>query len=117
MHRFSSRSDESADLTRRTTRGHRKSTLCSTLRRPGVPACGSCNAGRADDFGAAVENLFIVRAKLAGFLQLALDHFGNIFFGSSADDLILDFAAVKEEQGGNSFDVVLGGRPRVLIHV
>ena len=112
MHRFSSRSDESADLTRRTTGGHRKRTLCSTLRRP-----TKCNAGRADDFGAAVENLCIVRAMLAGFLQLALDHFGNIFFGSSADDLILDFAAVKEEQGGNSFDVVLGGRPRVLIHV
>ena len=112
MHRFSSRSDESADLTRCTTGDHRKRTLCSTLRRP-----TECNAGRADDFVAAVENLCIVRAKLAGFLQLALDHFGDIVFGSSADDLILDFAAVKEEQGGNSFDVVLGGRLRVLIHV
>ncbi len=123
MHRFSSRSDESADLTRHTTGGHRKRNLCSTLRRPGVPACGSGapalagRAGRADDFGAAVENLCIVRAKLARFLQLALDHPGNIVFGSGADDLILDFATVKEEQGGNPLDVVLGGRFRVLIHV
>ena len=55
--------------------------------------------------------------SLVGFLQLAPDHFGDIVFGSGADDLILDFAAVKEEQGGNPFDVVLGGRFRVLIHV
>ncbi len=53
MHRFSSRSDESAGLARRT----------------GAPACGSGapalagRAGRADGFGAAVENLCMVRAK------------------------------------------------------
>jgi hypothetical protein len=62
MHRFLSRGDKSADLAR-----------------AGVPACGSeapanvlygtlrrpteCNAGRADDLVAAVENLCIVRAK------------------------------------------------------
>ena len=57
MHRFLSRSDESADLTRRATEGPRKRTLCSTLRRP-----TECNKFRADDFGAAVENLCLVRA-------------------------------------------------------
>ena len=66
MHRFSSRSDESADL--------------SALRHArGAPACGSapanvlygtlrtpteCNADRTDDFVAAVENLCIIRAEV-----------------------------------------------------
>ncbi len=58
MHRFLSRSDESADLTRRATEGPRKRTLCSTLRRP-----TERNKDREDDVGAAVENLCIVRAK------------------------------------------------------
>ena len=66
MHRFLSRSDESANLTRRATEGPRKRTLCSTLRRPGAPACGSCNKCGAhsttDDFGAAIEHLCLVRA-------------------------------------------------------
>ncbi len=63
MHRFLSRSDESADLTRRG--GTRlcgsevpANVLYGTLRRP-----TECNAVRADDCGAAVENLCIVRAK------------------------------------------------------
>jgi hypothetical protein len=66
MHRFLSRSDESADLTRRETRkrvpqGPRKRTLCSTLRRP--TECNKCGAhSTTDDFGAAVENLCLVRA-------------------------------------------------------
>ncbi len=62
MHRFSSRSDESANLTR-----------------VGAPACGSeapanvlygtlrrpteCNADRGDDFVGAVENLCMIRAR------------------------------------------------------
>ncbi len=46
MHRFSSRSDEDAGLTRRAR----------------APVCGSCNAVRVDEFVAAVENLCIVRA-------------------------------------------------------
>ena len=62
MHRFLSRSDESADLTRRGgTRlrvgGPRKRTV-GTLRRP-----TERNTGRADDFVAAVENLCIIRAR------------------------------------------------------
>ena len=44
--------------TRRATGGPRKRTLCSTLRRP-----TERNAGRTDDFVAAVENLCIFRAK------------------------------------------------------
>ncbi len=62
MHRFSSRSDESADLSARPA-----NVLYGTLRRPGVPACGSCNAVGAqrtpDDFVGAVENLCIIRAR------------------------------------------------------
>ena len=68
MHRFSSRSDERADLIRR-ARGTRlcgsapANVLYGTLRRP-----TECNAGGAqrtpDDFGAAVENLCIIRALL-----------------------------------------------------
>ncbi len=66
MHRFLSRSDESADLTRRVTRKRvpqaPANVLLSTLRRP-----TECNAVGAhsttDDCGAAVENLCIVRAK------------------------------------------------------
>ncbi len=56
MHRFSSRSGESAGLARRATEAP-ANVLLSTLRRP-----TECNAGRADDFVAAVENLCIVRA-------------------------------------------------------
>jgi len=57
MHRFSSRSDESDDLARRTTEAP-ANVLVSTLRRP-----TEWNAGRMDDFVAAVENLCIVRAN------------------------------------------------------
>ena len=63
MHRFLSRSDESADLARA---GAPANVLYGTLRRPGVPACGSRNAAGAqrtpDDFVAAVENLCIIPA-------------------------------------------------------
>ena len=73
MHRFSSRSDESGGLSAlRHARGHpfrvgpRKRTV-GTLRRPGVPACGSRNTGGAysttDDFVAAVENLCMIPAR------------------------------------------------------
>ncbi len=58
MHRFSSRSDESADLTRRATEAP-ANVLYGTLRRP-----IECNAGRADDFVAAVEDLCIIRASI-----------------------------------------------------
>ena len=57
MHRFFSRSDESADLTRRATEAP-ANVLYGTLRRP-----TECNAGRADDFVGAVENLCIIRAR------------------------------------------------------
>ena len=63
MHRFLSRSDEGAGLTRCATGGRRKRTLCSTLRRT-----TESNAVRANDFVAAVKNLGIVRAKI--FLSL-----------------------------------------------
>ncbi len=56
MHRFSLRNDESADLARRGTEAP-ANVLYGTLRRP-----TERNAGRADDFGAAVENLCIIRA-------------------------------------------------------
>ncbi len=56
MHRFSLRSDESADLIRRATEAP-ANVLYGTLRRP-----TECNAVRADDFVAAVENLCIIRA-------------------------------------------------------
>ncbi len=63
MHRFSSRSDESADLTRRATEAA-ANVLYGTLRRP-----TECNAGgaqrRPDDFVDAVENLCIIRAQEA----------------------------------------------------
>ncbi len=52
----SSRSDESADMTRRATEAP-ANVLLSTLRRP-----TEWNAVRADDFVAAVENLCIFRA-------------------------------------------------------
>ncbi len=52
MHKFSSRSDESDDLTRRATGGRRKRIHCSTLSRP-----TECNAVRVDDFVGAAENL------------------------------------------------------------
>jgi hypothetical protein len=58
MHRFFSRSDESADLTRRETEAP-ANVLYGTLRRP-----TECNAGRADDLVAAVENLCIIRAEV-----------------------------------------------------
>ena len=57
MHRFLSRSDESAGLTRRATEAP-ANVLYGTLRRP-----TECNTGRADDFVAAVENLCIIRAR------------------------------------------------------
>ena len=56
MHRFLSRSDESADLARRATEAP-ANVLYGTLRRP-----TECNAGRSDDFVGAVENLCIIRA-------------------------------------------------------
>jgi len=59
MHRFLSRSDESADLTRRATEAP-ANVLYGTLRRP-----TERNTGRADDFVAAVENLCIIRAGLS----------------------------------------------------
>ena len=73
MHRFLSRSDESADLTRAGAPACGSeapaNVLYGTLRRPGVPACGSRNTGGAqrtpDDFVAAVENLCIIRASLS----------------------------------------------------
>ncbi len=94
MHRFLSGSDESADLSAlRHARGHpfagrtRKCTLCSTLRRP-----TEWDAVRADDFGAAVENLCLVRAEsliedFQNFFELLLNfgkglcliHFGGLF--------------------------------------
>jgi len=57
MHRFSSRSDERADLARRATEAP-ANVLYGTLRRP-----TECNAGRVDDFVGAVENLCIIRAQ------------------------------------------------------
>jgi hypothetical protein len=57
MHRFLSRGDESADLTRRATEAP-ANVLYGTLRRP-----TECNEDRADDIVAAVKNLCIVRAK------------------------------------------------------
>ena len=57
MHRFLSRSDESADLTRRATEAP-ANVLYGTLRRP-----TECNAVRPDDFVDAVENLCIIRAR------------------------------------------------------
>ena len=59
IQRFSSRSGEGADLTRRATGGRRKRTPCSTLRRP-----SKRNAVRSDDFAAAVENFRIVPAYI-----------------------------------------------------
>ena len=57
MHRFLSRSDESADLIRRATEGT-AGVLYGTAR-----SMSERNTVRADDFGAAVENLCIVRAR------------------------------------------------------
>ncbi len=62
MHRFLSRSDEGADLTRRTAEAP-ANVLYGTLRRP-----TECNAGRADDFVGAVENLCIIRVKVQCFI-------------------------------------------------
>ena len=59
MHRFSSRSVESAGLTRRSTEAP-VSVLYGTLKRPGAPACGSRNTVRTSDFGDAAENLCII---------------------------------------------------------
>ncbi len=56
MHRFLSRSDESADLARRATEAP-ANVLYGTLRRP-----TERNAARADDFVAAVENFCIIPA-------------------------------------------------------
>ena len=63
MHRFLSRSDESAALTRRATEAP-ANVLYGTLRRP-----TERNTGRADDSVAAVENLCIIRARLDCFLR------------------------------------------------
>jgi len=52
-----SRSDESDDLTRRAIEAP-ANVLYGTLRRP-----TECNAGRADDFVAAVENLCMIGAR------------------------------------------------------
>ena len=57
MHRFSSRSAESAGLTRRATEAP-ASVLYGTLRRP-----TERNTVRTNDFGDAVENLCIIRAN------------------------------------------------------
>ncbi len=57
MHRFSSRSDESADLIRRATEVP-ANVLYGTLRR-----LTERNTGRADEFVAVVENLCIIRAS------------------------------------------------------
>ena len=61
MHRFLSRSDESADLTRAGAPACGSeapaNVLYGTLRRP-----TERNTGRADDFVAAVENLCIIPA-------------------------------------------------------
>jgi len=62
MHRFSSRSDESADLTRRASEGT-AGVLYGTAR-----SMSERNTVRADDFVAAVENLCIVRAKSSALL-------------------------------------------------
>jgi len=57
MHRFSSRSAETADLTRRVTEAP-ASVLYGTLRGP-----TERNTVRTSDFGDAVENLCIIRAS------------------------------------------------------
>ncbi len=57
MYRFSSRSAESTDLTRRATEAP-ASVLYSTLRRP-----IERNTVRTSDFRDAVENLYMIRAK------------------------------------------------------
>ena len=57
MHRFSSRSAESAGLTRRAIEPP-SSVLYGTLRRP-----TERNPVRTNDFGDAVENLCIIRAN------------------------------------------------------
>ncbi len=63
MHRFFSRSDESADLARAGAPACGSeapaNVLYGTLRRP-----TECNAGKADDLVAAVKNLCIIRAKV-----------------------------------------------------
>ncbi len=60
MQRFLSRSDESADLTRRATEAP-ANVLYGTLRRS-----TERNTGRADDFVAVVENLCIIRVIVYG---------------------------------------------------
>jgi hypothetical protein len=63
MHRFLSRSDESADLTRRATEAP-ANVLYGTLRRPTERNTGGAQR-TPDDFVAAVENLCIIRAGLS----------------------------------------------------
>jgi len=62
MHRFLSRRGENAGLTRRgrapACGSAPANVLYGTLRRP-----TECNAGRTDDFAAAVENLCIIRVR------------------------------------------------------
>ncbi len=81
MHRFSSRSDESADLTRRAIEAP-ANVLYGTLRRS-----TECNAGRVDDFVDAVENLCIVRANnLLGPARCLIFFFVAKFFGTITND-------------------------------
>ncbi len=65
MRRFLSRSDESDDLSRAGAPACGSeapaNVLYGTLRRP-----TECNAGRADDFAAVVENLCMIRARMKG---------------------------------------------------
>ena len=70
MHRFSSRSTESAGLTRRATEAP-ASVLYGTLRRP-----TERNAVRTSDLGDAVENLCIIRATF--LINLLLDFFRGL---------------------------------------
>ena len=66
MHRFSSRSAESAGLTRRASEAP-ASVLYGTLSRP-----TERNTGRTSDFGDAVENLCIIRARQPNLLAYSL---------------------------------------------
>ena len=61
MHRFLSRSDESADLIRRATEGT-AGVLYGTARSMSERNTGGAHS-TTDDFVAAAENLCIVRAK------------------------------------------------------
>ncbi len=81
LHRFSSRSDGSAGLTRCAPKAP-ASVLCGTLRRP-----TERNTVRTSDFGDAVENLCIIRARraIAGPLVLLLAVFGGCDLSEGPD--------------------------------